>query len=50
MKEITLNASLFLHFLKVLIIYSKEQDALNLIHAYAKYFDDIVFANIKFLE
>lgn len=50
MKEITLNASVFLHFLKTLILINKEAFALSLIKTYDKYFDDLVLANIKFLE
>jgi len=50
MKEITLNASVFLNFLKTLILINKETFALNLIKTYEKYFDDLVLANIKFLE
>jgi len=39
-----------LHFIKTLILLNKEEIALNLIKSYGKYFDDIVLANISYLE
>ena len=49
-KEITLNPTVFLFYLKTKILTNKEDIALKLINSYGKYFDDIVLANIKYLE